>query len=33
MIEVRNPYNILVRKPAGKDHFEDPDIEGRIILK
>jgi hypothetical protein len=25
--------NIVVRKPEGKDHLEDADIDGRITLK
>jgi len=24
---------VLVRKPEGKNHLEDPDIDGKIILK
>jgi len=26
-------YMVLVRKPEGKNHLEDPDIDGKIILK
>jgi hypothetical protein len=28
----RGIYRVLVGKPEGKDHLEDPDIDGRIIL-
>jgi hypothetical protein len=30
---VRNAYQILVRKPKGKNHLEDQDIDGRTILR
>jgi hypothetical protein len=35
MGEMRSVYRILVAKPEGKVHFEDPDVglDGRIILK
>jgi hypothetical protein len=33
MGERRNAYNILIRKPKGRDHLEDIGIDGRIILK
>ena len=26
-------YRVLERKPRGKSHLQDPDIDGRIILK
>jgi hypothetical protein len=26
-------YWILARKPEGKNHLEDPGVDGRIILK
>jgi hypothetical protein len=26
-------YDVLVRIPEGNSHFEDPDVDGRIILK
>jgi len=26
-------YRVLVGKPGEKDHLEDPDIDGRIILR
>jgi len=29
----RSAYRVLVRKPEGKNHLEDPGIDGRIILK
>jgi hypothetical protein len=29
----RGAYRVVVGKPEGKDHFEDPGICGRIILK
>jgi len=29
----RGTYRVLVRKPEGKDHLEDPGVDGRIILK
>jgi hypothetical protein len=29
----RNVYGILVRKPNGKDHCEDLDVGGNIMLK
>jgi hypothetical protein len=29
----RGAYRVLVGKPEGKNHLEDPGIEGRIILK
>jgi hypothetical protein len=31
--EIRNSYNILIRKPEGKDNSEDLSIDGRIILE
>ena len=30
---MRGAYSILVVKPKGKSHFEDPGIDGKIILK
>jgi len=33
MTEMWNKYNILVRKPEGRDHSEDLDIDGKMILK
>jgi hypothetical protein len=29
----RNVYRILVGKPEGKNHSEDPGVEGRTILR
>jgi hypothetical protein len=26
-------YSVGVGKPQGKNHVEDPDVDGRIILK
>jgi len=31
--ERRGVYRILVGKPEGKNHLEDPGIDGRIILR
>jgi hypothetical protein len=31
--EIRNMYNIFVRKPEGKNHSEDQGVDGWIILK
>jgi hypothetical protein len=33
MGERRGVYRILVGKPEGKDHWEDPVVDGRIILR
>jgi hypothetical protein len=33
MGERRGAYSVLVGRPEGKNHLEDPDIDGRIILK
>jgi hypothetical protein len=33
MGERRGAYRVLVGKPEGKDHLEDPGIDRRIILK
>jgi hypothetical protein len=33
MGERRGAYRVLVRKPEGRSHLEDPDVDGRIILK
>jgi len=32
MWERRGVYRILVGKPEGKNHLEDPGVDGRIIL-
>jgi len=29
----RGVYRVLVWKPEGRDHWGDPDIDGRIILR
>jgi hypothetical protein len=29
----RGAYRVLVGKPDGKNHLEDPGIDGRILLK
>ena len=31
--ERRDAYRVLVGKPEGKNHLEDPGIDGRIILR
>ena len=31
--ERRGVYGILVGKPERKNHFEDPGVDGRIILR
>ena len=31
--EGRGVYRVLVGKPKGKNHLEDPDVDGRIILR
>jgi hypothetical protein len=33
MVERRDAYRVLVEKPEVRNHFEDPGIDGRIILK
>jgi hypothetical protein len=33
MGERRGAYRALVGKPEGKNHLEDPGVDGRIILK
>jgi hypothetical protein len=32
-VEKRSKYRVLLRKPKGKNHLGDPDVDGRIILK
>jgi hypothetical protein len=32
MGEGRGVYRVLVRKPEGKRHLEDPSVDGRIVL-
>ena len=29
----RGVHRVLVRKPKGKNHWGDPDVDGRIILR
>jgi hypothetical protein len=31
--KMRNPQNILVRRPEGKNHSEDLGVNGKIILE
>ena len=31
--ERRGLYRVLVGKPEGKNHLEDPGVDGRIILR
>jgi hypothetical protein len=33
MWESRGAYRALVGKPEGRNHLEDPGVDGRIILK
>jgi hypothetical protein len=33
MGEIRDAYRVLVGKPEGRNHLEDPGLHGRIILK
>jgi hypothetical protein len=33
MVKRRGVYRVLVGKPERKDHFEDPGVDGRIILR
>jgi hypothetical protein len=33
MGERRGAYRALVGKPEGRNHLEDPGVDGRIILK
>ena len=33
MGERRRTYRVLVEKPEGKNHLEDPGVDGKIILK
>jgi hypothetical protein len=32
-VEIRGAYRVLVGKPDGRNHLEDPGVDGRIILK
>ena len=33
MGEGRVVHRVLMEKPEGKSHWEDPDVDGRIILR
>lgn len=33
MVESRRAYRDLVGKPDGKNHLEDRDVDGRMIIK
>jgi hypothetical protein len=33
MGEKRGEYRVLVGKPKGNNHLEDPGVDGRIILR
>ena len=33
MGERRGAYRVLVGKPKGRDHLEDPGVDGRTILR
>jgi len=33
MGERRGVYRVLVRRPEGRNHLGDPDVDGRIILR
>jgi len=33
MEEGRGVYRVLVGKPEGKAHWDDPDVDGKIILR
>ena len=33
MEESRDVYNILVGKSEGRDHLDDPGVDGKIILR
>jgi len=33
MGEMRSVYRILVRRCEGRNHLEDPGIDGKIVLK
>jgi hypothetical protein len=33
MGERRGVYSVVVGKPEGKNHLEDPGVDGRIILR
>jgi hypothetical protein len=31
--ERRGAYSVLMRKPEGRDHLEDPGVDGRMMLE
>jgi len=31
--ESRGVYRVLMGKPEGRDHLEDPGLDGRIVLR
>jgi hypothetical protein len=33
MVQKRGIYRVLVGKPEGKNHLEDPCVDGRVTLK
>jgi hypothetical protein len=33
MREARGAYRVLVGRPEGMKHLEDPGVDGRIVLK
>jgi hypothetical protein len=33
MEKSRGAHRVLVGKPEGKDHLDDPDVDGRAILR
>jgi hypothetical protein len=33
MVEERGVYRVLVGKPEGKSHWEDQNVDGRIMLR
>jgi hypothetical protein len=33
MVEKRRAYRVFMEKPEERDHFEDPGVDGRMILK
>ena len=33
VVERRGVYRVVMGKPERKNHLEDPDVDGRIILR
>ena len=33
MVDGRGVHRVLIGKPEGRDHWGDPDVDGKIILK